>query len=217
MTRSTGTTPKTSTLVLFVRHGKTPTTGAILPGRAKGLHLSDIGEQQAKDLAARITSSIEHIDAIYTSPLERCKETAAPLATATRLKPITNKGLIECEFGDWTGAKLKDLAKLPEWKRVQNTPSQFRFPSGESFLEMQARITDAISRIHADHPGQVVVVFSHADPIKAALASALGTPLDLFQRITVSPCSVSAVLYGSSTPAVLTVNAVSDLGTLQPS
>lgn len=209
--------PSTDTLVLFVRHGRTPTTGQVLPGRTKGLHLSDIGQQQAKEVAVRITESIKSIDAIYTSPLERCRETAAPLARETGLRAVAEKGLLECDFGDWTGAELKKLHKLPEWKSLQTTPSQFRFPNGESFLEMQARVSSAVARIHTEHPGKTVVLFSHADPIKAALMSAMGTPLDMFQRISVSPCSVSAVLYGSSTPAVLTVNAVDNLGTLQPS
>jgi probable phosphomutase (TIGR03848 family) len=209
--------PSTDTLVLFVRHGRTPSTGKILPGRAKGLHLSDEGQQQAKAVAARITASLTNIDAIYTSPLERCRETAKPLAQEIGQKAIPEKGLLECDFGDWTGAELKKLAKLPEWKIVQNTPSQFRFPNGESFLEMQARITSTVSRICEEHPGQTVVLFSHADPIKAAIATAMGTPLDMFQRFTVSPCSTTAVLYGASAPVVLTVNAVEDLGTLKPS
>jgi probable phosphomutase (TIGR03848 family) len=209
--------PSQDTLVLFVRHGRTPTTGQVLPGRAKGLHLSDVGHQEAKNVAARIAGSLERVDAIYTSPLERCRQTAAPLARETGVKAIADKGLLECDFGDWTGAQLKTLAKLPEWKVVQSAPSQFRFPNGESFLEVQARIASTITRIRAEHQGQTVVLFSHADPIKTALVSALGMPLDMFQRISVSPCSVSAVLYGASSPVVLTVNAVENLGTLRPS
>jgi probable phosphomutase (TIGR03848 family) len=209
--------PSADTLVLFVRHGRTPTTGQVLPGRAKGLHLSDEGQLQAKEVATRIVSSMKSVDAIYTSPLERCRETAAPLARETGLRARVEKGLLECDFGDWTGAQLKSLYKLPEWKVVQQAPSQFRFPNGESFLEMQARVTDAVARIHTEHPGQTVVLFSHADPIKSVLVTAMGTPMDMFQRISVSPCSVSAVLYGSTSPTVLTVNAVEQLGSLQPS
>jgi probable phosphomutase (TIGR03848 family) len=209
--------PSTDTLVLFVRHGRTPTTGKVLPGRAKGLHLSDQGRSQAEGVATRITSSIASIDAIYTSPLERCKETAAPLARKTGLRAVAHKGLLECDFGDWTGSELKKLYKLPEWKVVQHAPSQFRFPGGESMLEMQARVNSAITAICAEHPGQTVVLFSHADPIKTALIAAMGTPMDMFQRISVSPCSVSAVLYGSTSPTVLAVNTVEELGSLQPS
>ncbi|HYD10215.1 MAG TPA: MSMEG_4193 family putative phosphomutase [Acidimicrobiales bacterium] len=197
--------PPKPTLVLLVRHGQTPTTGSTLPGRAPGLHLAETGQQQAADVAARI-AELKKVDAIYASPLERTKETAAPIAKALGLRTKVDKGLLEADFGAWTGAKLKDLMKLPEWKTVQRYPSGFRFPGGESFAEMQARITGALQRIAAEHPGQVVVAVSHADPIKAAVASALGTHLDLFQRIVVSPCSVTAVAYGSGGPAVLTVN-----------
>jgi probable phosphomutase (TIGR03848 family) len=203
--------------VLFVRHGQTPTTGATLPGRAKGLHLADKGRDQADAVATRL-AEMKRIDAVYASPLERTRETAAPIAKARGLKVQVERGLLECEFGDWTGRKLKDLMKLPEWTTVQRYPSGFRFPNGESFAEMQTRITDAVGRLVARHPGGVVVAVSHADPIKAAVAAALGTHLDLFQRIVVSPCSVTAVAYGSSGPTVLTVNHTSgSLAELAPS
>jgi probable phosphoglycerate mutase len=126
-------------------------------------------------------------------------------------------GLVECDFGEWTGAKLRDLMRKPEWGTVQRYPSGFRFPSGESFVEMSARICDTIVKLRDRHPGGVVVAVSHADPIKAAVADALGTHLDLFQRIVVSTCSVTAILYGSSGPAVLTVNHTGDLASLAPS
>jgi len=193
------------TLVLFVRHGKTPTTGTTLPGRAKGLHLSDEGTGQAEAVAARL-AELPKVDAVYASPLERTRETAAPIGKALGHKVQAEKGLLECDFGEWTGRKLKDLMKLPEWRTVQRYPSGFRFPGGESFAEMQTRITGAVARLVERHRGGVVVAVSHADPIKAAVADALGTHLDLFQRIVVSPCSVTAVAYGSGGPAVLTVN-----------
>jgi probable phosphoglycerate mutase len=188
-----------------VRHGKTPTTGSTLPGRAKGLHLSDEGRAQAEANAARL-AELPKVDAVYASPLERTRETAAPIGKARGLKVQIDRGLLECDFGDWTGSQLKDLMKLPEWRTVQRYPSGFRFPGGESFTEMQARITGAVARLVERHRGGVVVAVSHADPIKAAVADALGTHLDLFQRIVVSPCSVTAVAYGSGGPAVLTVN-----------
>jgi probable phosphomutase (TIGR03848 family) len=203
--------------VLFVRHGQTPTTGATLPGRAKGLHLSDKGRAQAEAVAARL-AELKRVDAVYASPLERTRETAAPIAKARDLRAQVERGLLECDFGDWTGRKLKDLMKLPEWSTVQRYPSGFRFPGGESFAEMQTRVTDAATRIVARHPGGVVVAVSHADPIKAAVAAALGTHLDLFQRIVISPCSVTAVVYGASGPTVLTVNhTTGSLAELAPS
>ncbi len=205
-------------MVLLVRHGKTPTTGKVLPGRAGGLHLSDEGRAQAEAVAERIaalrTDDRPGPVAVYASPLERTAETAKPIARKLGLRVRTERGLLECDFGQWTGARLNALAKKPEWAQVQRWPSGFRFPGGESFLEMQARITSAISRLVALHPGETVVAVSHADPIKAAVAAAAGTHLDLFQRLTVSPCSVSALAYSDVGSHVLAVNSTGSLGEL---
>jgi probable phosphoglycerate mutase len=202
--------------VLLVRHGQTPTTGASLPGRAPGLHLSDTGREQA-DVAARRIAPLP-VAAVYASPLERTRETAAPIAKKLGLRVRVDRGLLECDFGEWTGRPLKELFKLPEWSTVQRYPSGFRFPGGESFTEMQQRITGANARLVEAHPGQTVVAVSHADPIKAAIAHAMGTHLDLFQRIVVSPCSITAIAYGPGGPVVLTVNSIgSDLDHLAPS
>lgn len=220
MARSRKTTAPGPTLVLLVRHGKTPTTGASLPGRAPGLHLAEDGHRQAERAAERITAlqgPKRAISAVYASPLERTRETAAPIAKALGTRVKAERGLLECDFGDWTGANLKDLFKLPEWKTVQRYPSGFRFPGGESFTEMQTRITGTLDRLRNAHPGETVVAVSHADPIKAAVAAALGTHLDLFQRIVISPCSVTAILYGTEGPVVLTVNSTGDLTALAPS
>jgi probable phosphoglycerate mutase len=192
--------------VLYVRHGQTPTTGAVLPGRAKGLHLAEQGTKQAEAVAERI-KALKSVDAVYASPLERTRETAAPIAKARNLKVIADRGLLECDFGEWTGRPLKELMKLPEWATVQRYPSGFRFPGGESFAEMQTRITGAVAALVAKHAGGTIVCVSHADPIKAAVASALGTHLDLFQRIFISPCSITTIAYGPGGPAVLNVNA----------
>jgi len=210
-------TPPPPTLVLLVRHGQTPTTGKVLPGRAPGLHLADKGLQQAETVAQRIAllqSDKRKVAAIYASPLERTQETAAPIAKALGLRVRRHQGLLEADFGSWTGAELKKLYKLPEWRTVQRNPSGFRFPGGESFTEMQTRICGAIDKLRVAHPGETVVAVSHADPIKAAVAHAMGTHLDLFQRIVVSPCSVSAVLYGVDGPVVLAVNSTGDLSAL---
>lgn len=211
------TPPRPTTLVLLVRHGQTSTTGTILPGRAPGLHLADTGHAQAVRAAERL-AELTQIDAVYASPLERARETAAPIGRARGLKVQIDKGLLECDFGDWTGQELKALMKLPEWSQVQRYPSGFRFPNGESFSEMQLRIVGALERLRAKHPGGVVVAVSHADPIKAAVAHALGTHLDLFQRIVISTCSVTAIAYGDSGPTVLTVNSTGgSLAELRPS
>jgi broad specificity phosphatase PhoE len=129
-----------------------------------------------------------------------------------------DKGLLECDFGEWTGAELKALMKLPEWSTVQRAPSTFTFPGGESFTAMQNRIVGAIDRLRAAHPGGTIVCVSHADPIKAAVAHAMGTHIDLFQRIVISTCSVSAIAYGMGAPVVLTVNSTGgSLAELRPS
>lgn len=215
--RRTATKAPKPTLVLLVRHGRTPTTGTTLPGRAPGLHLADEGVAQAEGAARRI-AALKRVDAVYASPLERTRETAAPIAKAVGMRVRTNKGLLECEFGAWTGRSLKDLNKLPEWTTVQRYPSGFRFPDGESFAEMQQRMVTTLQGLASTHPGETVVAVSHADPIKAAVAHALGTHLDLFQRIVISPCSVSAILYTSTGPVVLAVNSTGDdLSTLAPS
>jgi len=193
------------TTILLVRHGNTPTTGKVLPGRAKGLSLSDTGRDQAKTAAERI-AALARVDAIYCSPLERARETAAPIAAQRGLKATVDRGLLECEFGDWTGAQLSKLSKLPEWSTVQRAPSTFRFPNGESFTEMQVRMVSTLDRLRSAHPGGTIVCVSHADPIKAAVAHAVGTHLDLFQRIVISTCSISALAWSPHGPAVLAVN-----------
>lgn len=209
--------PPSPTVVLFVRHGQTPTTGKKLPGRAPGLHLADTGIAQAQVAGDRI-AALNKVTAVYASPMERTQETAAPIAKACKLRVRTQKGLIEADFGDWTGKNLSALRKLPEWTTVQRYPSGFRFPGGESFPEMQTRMTGAVGELVAKHPGETIVAVSHADTIKAAIADAAGTPLDLFQRIVVSPCSISAVMYTPSGPIVLSVNSTGDdLSTLVPS
>lgn len=206
-----------ATTILLVRHGQTPTTGQVLPGRAPGLHLADEGRQQAEFAATRI-AELKRVDAVYTSPLERAKETAAPIGAAVGHKVKVNRGLIECDFGEWTGKKLKDLMKKPEWQTVQRAPSTFRFPNGESFTEMQLRMVTTLDQIREEHPGGTVVCVSHADCIKAVMAHALGTHLDLFQRIVISTASISAVSWSTAGPISLTVNSTGrSLAELQPS
>lgn len=205
------------TLVVMVRHGQTSSTGSVLPGRARGLDLAETGRAQA-DAAARRISTLTGVTAVYSSPLERTRQTAAPIAKALGLRVRVAKGLLECEFGEWTGQKLSELSKLPEWKTVQGAPSQFRFPGGESFVEMQLRMVGEIERLVGAHPGETIVCVSHADPIKAAVAHYSGIHLDLFQRTVISPCSITPVLLGMGAPVVLAVNSTGDdLSALAPS
>ena len=197
----------TSTLVLLVRHAVTPTTGKILTGSARGLHLSEEGRKQAAAVARRL-APVPAIAAVYSSPLERARETAEAIAHARGLAVRLERGLLECDFGAWTGASLRRLARRREWRVVQRHPSGFRFPGGESFVEMQSRIAEAARRLVERHPGRAIVAVSHADPIKALLAHVLGTPLDLFQRLVIAPASVSAVAFRRDGATVLTVNSV---------
>ena len=208
--------PKPTTIVL-VRHGQTSTTGQVLPGRAAGLHLGDEGRRQA-EIAATLIADGPAIAAVYTSPLERARETAAPIAAALGQRAKVDKGLLECDFGEWTGQKLATLMKKAEWTTVQRNPSTFRFPGGESFAEMQHRLVSSLARIRAAHPGATVVCVSHADPIKAAVADAIGAHLDLFQRIVISPCSLSVLSWSGFGPVVLSVNTTGrSLKELRPS
>jgi len=200
--------PDAASVVLLVRHGLTPTTGIKLPGRAPGLHLSDEGRLQAEAAAERI-GKVAKIAAVYCSPITRARETAQPIGRAVKRALRIERDLADLDIGEWTGMSLKQAARRPEWETVQRNPSSFRFPGGESFPEMQTRMTSALGRIVARHPGQIVVAVSHADPIKAAVAQALGTPLDLFQRIMIAPSSITVVAYRRGGPSVLTVNSLS--------
>ncbi len=204
------------TVVLLVRHGQTPTTGKLLPGRAPGLHLSEVGEAQAAAVGERL-AKLAKVDAIYASPLERTRETAGAIAKALGMKVKLDKGLLEADIGDWTGQELKVVSKTPEWTIFHSYPSGFRFPGGESFVEMQSRTVGAIERLRKAHPGQTIIAVSHADTIKAAVAHALGTHLDLFQRIVISPCSVTSIAYGDGGPTVLSVNSVGETPAPAPS
>ncbi len=211
------TTAHRPTTILFVRHGTTATTGLVLPGRTPGLHLSERGISEAEQLAERLKELTIKPSALYVSPLERTRETAAPIGRALRLRPIVDRGLLECDFGRWTGKRLATLARRAEWRAVQHTPSTFRFPDGESFVEMQLRMWETVTAIAKRHAHRTVVVVSHADPIKAVVTYAQGVPLDLFQRTVISPCSVSAVAFAGSTPIVLCVNSTASLKGLSPS
>jgi probable phosphoglycerate mutase len=215
-----GKTKPSMTLVVLVRHGTTGTTGHKLPGRAPGLDLSDDGRQQAKAAAARVAglrgsdkgdkADKGPVPVLYASPLERAQQTAEPIAAALGCEIHTDEGLVDLDTGEWTGMELKDARKRKEWATIQRHPSEFRFPAGESFLEMQARMVGTVDRLRAEHPGQLIVVVSHADPIRAFVTHAMGAHLDMFQRLMVSPCSVSAIAFTDEGPMVLAVNATDD-------
>jgi probable phosphoglycerate mutase len=198
-------------MVLLVRHGTTPTTGVKLPGRAPGLHLSERGHAQAAAAAQRIAALSKAPTAVYASPLERTRETAAPIARALGLRVRNAPDLIEVDVGEWTEKSLRHVTRSPQWPLVHRWPIGFRFPGGESFAEMSVRAMETVLELVTEHPGQTIVAVSHADTIKAVVAAAAGMPLDLMQRLVISPCSISAILFTAGGPMVLCVNSTGTL------
>jgi probable phosphoglycerate mutase len=196
-------------LLLLVRHALTEATGRRLSGSTPGIHLSTDGEAQAGGLAQRLAAL--RIDAVYSSPLERCMETATAIAGPRDLVARPVRELQEVGYGEWTGRSFAQLTRTALWKKVQQSPSSVRFPGGETLVEAQRRGVSALEALAARHPRGTVAIVSHADLIRLALAHYAGVHIDLFQRIVVSPASVSAVLLGDRIPRILRVN---DTGTL---
>jgi probable phosphomutase (TIGR03848 family) len=198
--------------VLLVRHGRTTANAAgVLAGRAAGVRLDEHGRTQAARTAERLAAV--PLVGVVTSPLERCRQTARAIVDRQAGSPATplEKGITECDYGEWQGRTLKELAREDLWSVVQTQPSAAVFPGGESLAAMQARSVAAIRRhdaaFEAEYgPAAVWVAVSHGDIIKSILADALGMHLDLFQRIDVGPASVSIVRYGPSRPSVYATN-----------
>lgn len=209
--------------LILVRHGRTAANAdGILAGRTRALGLDLTGQSQAARLAERLAEV--PLSLVVSSPLLRTMQTARKIADGQPEEvPVRrDAGLVECDYGRWTGRRLADLAKEPLWTTVQQQPSAVIFPGGEAMVAMAARALEAVRRIDrrvARRHGEraVWVAVSHGDVIKAILADALGTPLDLFQRIAVSPGSASAITYGTHRPTVHHLNDLgSDLGGLVP-
>ena len=180
-------------VVLLIRHGENEyvKTGR-LAGRKRGVHLNEKGRAQAESLAAALQSW--PLKAVYSSPLDRTMETAAPIAKAQKLKVIKRPGLLEVDYGEWQDKTLKQLARRKLWKTVQGAPSQARFPAGESFAEAQTRIAEEIIALCGLHkPKDMLACVGHSDMIKLAAAYFTGLPLDHFQRLIVQPASVTTL------------------------
>jgi probable phosphomutase (TIGR03848 family) len=198
------------TLVLLVRHGLTAATGSVLTGRMPGIGLDDRGREQARALGARLAEV--PLDAIVTSTLERCQQTAAAIAAARDGNQVAvqeDERFAEVGYGDWTGQPLKRLAKEPLWRVVQAHPSAVRFPGpdGESLAGVQERAVAAIREWNTRlGPKATYLVCSHGDVIKSIIADSLGMHLDMFQRIQVDPCSLSMVRYTPLRPFVIRIN-----------
>lgn len=199
------------THLLLIRHAANDWVGDRLAGWTPGVHLNEKGRQQAQALAERLASW--PIAAIYSSPLERAVETAETVAASHGLSVSILNGAGESQYGEWTGKAIKELAKTPEWLQVQFTPSNARFPGGESLGEMQARVVAAIEQVRTAHPKEVVALFSHADVVKAAAAYYAGVHLDLFQRLVIDTASVTWIHFTRFGPRLVRLN---DSGSLEP-
>lgn len=199
------------TLIFLIRHGHNDWADKKLAGWTPGVHLNPNGRKQAEALVERLESI--PFEAVYSSPLERTLETAAPLARARGLKVNRQRDVGEVDYGDWQGKSLKQLSKKKEWTVVQVAPSMMRFPNGESLREMQSRAVAGVERIAAQHPKGTVAIFSHGDVIKAIVAHFIGMPLDAFQRLMIAPASVTVLSMGRFGARLLRLN---DTGPFQP-
>jgi len=196
--------------VILARHGRTVANAdGVLAGRSKGIHLDDVGIRQAEEAARRMGGLT--LAAAVTSPLERCTATAKILLRGTGVRARVDRGITECDYGEWTGRPMKELMKEELWKAVQAHPAGVRFPGGEAMAEMSARAIRAVrawdARVaEASGDDAVWLAVAHGDVIKSVLADALGVHLDAFQRIVVDPASLSVVRYTPHRSYVLAMN-----------
>ena len=195
------------TLLLLIRHGENDfvKTGK-MAGRIPGVHLNERGQKQAQALGEALRDV--QIKAIYSSPLDRAMETSAPIAETHKLTIQQEPDLMDTDIGKWQGKSWKLLALKKEWKIVQNAPSRFRFPEGESFPECQLRIVNVLERLIKKNNKQqdIVAVVFHADPIKLAVAHFLGMPLDHFQRLGCDTGSLTAIHAGEAGAHLVKMN-----------
>ena len=192
------------TTFLLIRHGLTDAVGHRLTGRLPGVHLSEIGRGQALRLPDRLARW--KIDAVYSSPMERTMETAAPTAQHLQLPLVADIRLAEFDYGDWSGMTIGQLEPRDDWKRFVRLRSGTRAPKGESIFDVQARMMTALMELAEKHTGQTVAVFSHADAIRAVIMVVLGIPADHIQRIDIVPASISVVRFQDTFPLLLGVN-----------
>ena len=201
-----------TTKLLLIRHALTDWVGKRLAGRTPGLHLNEVGYAQGEALARWLAPV--SLAAIYSSPLERAIETAQPLAATHGLAVQVLEGLGEVDCGEWAGRELDELRKEELWAVLQIYPAGARFPGGESLRQARDRMVAALDGIRDTHPGQVVAVVSHADPIRLAVAHYAGLSLDLFQRLSIGPASVTALAFARFGPRLLCLNCIENLPSL---
>lgn len=198
------------TQLLLIRHAVNDWVGTNrLAGWTRGVHLNEEGRRQAEALAQRL-ARVE-LKAIYSSPLERTMETAEIIAQPHGLPIRIREDIGEARYGEWTGQKIEDLAKTDLWQVVQFHPSGARFPEGEALREMQTRAVAEIDAVCADHPEDMIAVVSHSDVIKAIIAHYVGLHLDLFQRLVISPASLSILIFGKMGPRLVRLNDTSHI------
>lgn len=202
------------TVLLLIRHAHTDAAGKRLTGWSRGVHLNARGQEEAETLADRLEGI--PLDAIYSSPLERCRETIAPLARRRGLSVVARRGFLEVDYGDWTGRTISQLRRTKLWRSVQQAPSTVRFPNGESFLEVQARAVAELGRIADSHPSGTVAVVTHADVVRLLIAHHAGMHPDHVQRLVVDPASVTVVAVSPGSTRLLKVNDTGGLETLRP-
>ena len=191
---------------LLIRHGETDYNKKMhIAGRMPDVHINPTGRQQAQSLADKLASI--PIKAIYSSPMERAMETALPLAKSLKLEIIPIPGLLETNCGEWQGQSVKKLRRLKVWRSLQQYPSLFHFPGGESIVECQYRMVQVLETLRQKHAERdLVACFSHADPLKQLIAHYIGLPLDHFQRLSISPGSISALQITESGGRLLMLN-----------
>lgn len=207
--------------LILVRHGRsTANTSGVLAGRTPGVALDERGAAQAAALPGRLAEL--PISEVVTSPLQRCQETVRPLLDARpELRAHTEERISECDYGDWSGRKLAELMDEPLMQVVQSHPTAAAFPGGESMRAMQTRAAEAVrewnARVEADHGSDAVYLMcSHGDIIKSLVADALGLHLDLFQRVSVDPCSITAIRYTRLRPFLVRLGDTGDFASLVP-
>jgi probable phosphoglycerate mutase len=202
------------TTLLLIRHANTDAAGKRLTGWARGVHLNERGRREAAALVERLEGVPIH--AIYASPLERCRETAAPFARARGLSISARRGLLETDYGEWTGRTIAAVRRTKHWRTVQHAPSRVRFPGGESLLDVQARAVAELERIVGAHPRDAVAVVTHADVVRLAILHFAGMHVDSLHRLHVDTASVSVVVVHEGGVRLVKVNDTGGLGDLVP-
>ncbi|MDR3556314.1 MAG: histidine phosphatase family protein [Syntrophobacteraceae bacterium] len=201
-------------IILLIRHGSNPAVGKRATGRMPGIHLDEQGKVEAEGLVERLSAM--NVEAIVSSPMERTVETAQPLAVSLGLEIEKREEFSEIEIGDWSGREFEELLEDPLWQRYNVFRTGTRPPGGELMVEVQQRMVTGIEKIRGKYPAGVVAIFSHADPIKAALAHYTGIPLDFVTRLEISLVSVSIISIDNFGPRLLCMNSKGELPRFLP-